>query len=257
MRVLTCNVRYSGAADGENAWEFRKELCLRVVRQQVADLICCQEMTGEQRDFFMAGLPEYEWFGMSDRPHNDNPVNSIFYRRARFRRISAGGYWLSETPHITGSRAWNTAVLRVCNWLRLAEHPGGPEFRLVNTHLDHISQPAREHQIGLILEDAAAYLPDYPQILTGDLNCNVQNPAIQAILKEGWTDTYHAVHNDYNPGNTFHAFNGPADANADGKIDWIFTHGALRTLDAQLVTTQENGRYPSDHYFVVADLKWS
>ncbi len=255
MRILTCNVRYSAAADGNNAWQYRKELCLRVVRQQNADLICCQEMTGEQRDFFSAGLPEYEWFGLSDLPQNDNPVNSIFYRRDSFRRISAGGYWLSETPHIPGSRSWNTAVLRVCNWLRLAEQPTGRQFHLVNTHLDHISQPAREHQMGLILEDAAAYQPDFPQILTGDLNCSAKNPVIQAILKAGWTDTYSAVHGIANPGNTFHAFNGPADGNADGKIDWIFIRGALRTQDARLVTTHENGRYPSDHYFVTADVE--
>jgi endonuclease/exonuclease/phosphatase family metal-dependent hydrolase len=257
MRVLTCNVRYSAAPDGENAWEHRKEFCLRVVRQQAADLICCQEMSGEQKEFFAAGLPEYEWFGMSDRAQTDNPVNSVFYRRERFRRVSAGGYWLSETPHIPGSRAWNSAALRVCNWLRLVDRPSGHEFRLVNTHLDHISQPAREHQMGMILEEAAVYTPDYPQILTGDLNCSAENPVIRSILTAGWTDTYQAVHDNFNPGNTFHAFHGPADENQAGKIDWIFTRGALRALDSALITTQEDGRYPSDHYFVLAEVGWS
>jgi endonuclease/exonuclease/phosphatase family metal-dependent hydrolase len=256
MRVLTCNVRYSAAKDGENNWMCRKELCLRGVRQQNADLICCQEMSAEQQRAFAIGLPEYEWFGMVDLPHNDTPVNSIFYRRERFRRISVGGYWLSKTPHIPGSSSWDSSVVRLCNWLRLVDLPTGREFRLVNTHIDHISQPARVHQMGMILEEAKAYLPDYPQILTGDLNCNASNAVIKAILKAGWVDSYQAIHGVLNPGNTFHAFHGPDDPNQSGKIDWIFTRGDVQARAAEIITIQENGRYPSDHYFISADLEW-
>jgi len=255
MRILTCNVRYSAAQDGENSWNFRKEVCLEVVRRQAADLICCQEMTGEQKQFFAAGLPEYEWFGMSDLAQNDNPVNSVFYRRAGFRRVSAGGYWLSRTPHIAGSRAWKSAVVRLCNWLRLEDVTTGREFRLVNTHLDHISQPARENQMGMILEESGVYLPDYPQILTGDLNCGALNPVIQAVLKNGWVDTYQSIHGVLDPGNSFHGFHGPEDTNREGKIDWIFVRGKCTPLKAEIIQTMIAGRYPSDHYFVSADLE--
>jgi len=256
MRILTCNVRYSAAADGDNNWDHRKELCLRVVRQQAADLIGCQEMSAEQQQFFAAGLPEYTWFGMVDRPQTDTPVNSIFYRADRFRVISAGGYWLSETPHLPGTRSWESAVVRLCNWLWLEERASGRQFRLANTHLDHVSQVARVRQIGMVLADAAAYAPEFPQILTGDLNCSAGNPAIQAILDAGWADTYQAVHGVLNPGSTFHAFLGPASNNQEGKIDWIFVRGNLKTSAAAIVTTQEGGRFPSDHYFVSADVVW-
>jgi endonuclease/exonuclease/phosphatase family metal-dependent hydrolase len=254
MRILTCNVRYSAAKDGENNWNLRKETCMEVVRQQAADLICCQEMSAEQQQAFAAGLPGYAWFGMVDEPHTDTPVDSIFYQRDRFRAVSAGGYWLSETPHIPGSRSWDSSVVRLCNWLRLEDRPNGQEFRLANTHLDHVSQPARENQMRLILEDAAAYEVDFPQILTGDLNCNATNPVIAAVLRAGWVDTYQKMHGILDPGNTFHGFQGPATTSQDGKIDWVFVRGALKTTSAAIITTNIQGRYPSDHYFVSADV---
>jgi endonuclease/exonuclease/phosphatase family metal-dependent hydrolase len=257
MRILTCNVRYSAAPDGDNHWNLRKDLCLDVVRQQAADLICCQEMSDEQQQAFAAAMPGYEWFGMADKPLTGTPVDSIFYRRDRFRMISAGGYWLSETPHIPGSLSWKSSVVRLCNWLRLENRPSGREFRLANTHLDHISQPARENQMRLILEDAAAYAADFPQILTGDLNCNAVNAVIAAVLKAGWVDTYQEQHGSLNPGNTFHGFQGPATTSQDGKIDWIFVRGALQTTTAEIITTHDRGRYPSDHYFVSADVEFS
>ena len=257
MRILTCNVRYSAAKDGDNHWDLRKDYCVEVVRQQAADLICCQEMSGEQQRAFAGGLPGYEWFGMVDQPHAGTPVNSIFYRRDRFRPISAGGYWLSETPHIPGSRSWESSVIRLCNWLRLEDRASGRDFRLANTHLDHISQPARENQMRLILEDSAAYEAVFPQILTGDLNCNAANAVIAAVLKAGWVDTYHQLHGSLNPGNTFHGFQGPATTSQDGKIDWIFVRGALKTTAAEIITTHDGGRYPSDHYFVSADVAFS
>ena len=255
MRVLSCNVRTSTAKDGDNDWRFRKDLCLRVVRQQQAGLICCQEMNRDQCLDFQAGLPGYEWFGMADETTNAHPVDSIFYQREVFQRISAGGYWLSQTPHIPGSSSWDSRCVRLCNWLRLVEVASGREFRLVNTHIDHISQLARENQMAMILADSAAYPPTYPQILTGDLNCNVANPVIQAILAAGWNDSYQAVHGEFDPGSTFHGFKGPAFDNRVGKIDWIFTRGDLKASSAAIITTQEGGRYPSDHYFISAELE--
>ena len=34
-----------------------------------------------------------------------DPLNSIFYRGARFALVAAGGYWPSEQPQVIGSRS--------------------------------------------------------------------------------------------------------------------------------------------------------
>lgn len=254
MRVLCCNVRCSTGNDGDNVWPNRRQLCIDVMRAQTPDIICCQEVLADQFADLTAGLPEFDSFGMCDEPHSHNPVDTIFYRRAAFRRVSAGGHWLSQTPHVAGSKSWASDCIRLCNWLRLVEVASGKELRIVNTHLDHISQPARENQARLINEDAAAYDAAYPQVLTGDMNCNAGNPVIAAFAAAGWRDTYQAVHGVADPGNSFHQFQGPAFPHHVGKIDWIYTRGKVRTLAAALITDAVGGRYPSDHYFISADI---
>lgn len=254
MNILTCNIRYYNAKDGANAWPYRKELCAEVIRSRNPDLICFQEMWSEQFADLAAAFEEFETFGMADEPIGRRPMNAIFYRRDAFRRISAGGYWLSETPHVPGSSSWASACVRLVNWLRLDECATGAEFRVVNTHLDHVSPPAREHQARLIAEDATAYGDRYPQLLTGDMNCDRTNPAIAIFRAGGWADTYAAIHGTEDPGHTFHAFQGPKHVSDIGKMDWVFARGAVTVTGAEVVADAQDGRFPSDHYFVGATV---
>ena len=254
MKILTCNVRCFGANDGPNHWIHRKEFCIAVIQAQAPDIICFQELWAEPFADLSAALPEFQSYAMVDEPAGRRPQNGIFYRSAAYTRISAGGYWLSERPHVAGSRSWSSACVRLANWVRLEDRATGWEFRVVNTHLDHVSQAAREHQARLIVEDAAAYPEPYPQILTGDMNCDSRNPAIDIFKTGGWADTYGAVHGTEDPGFTYHEFKGPRFVTPIGKMDWIFMRGTLKAVDAQVITDSRDGRFPSDHYFVSATV---
>jgi endonuclease/exonuclease/phosphatase family metal-dependent hydrolase len=252
MKVLTCNLRGFGEADGHHAWIHRKDLCIGAIKSENADIISFQEL--EQFADIAAAFSDYESYAMADEPVGRRPMNAIFYRRDRYMRISAGGYWLSETPHVAGSKSWDSACVRLANWIRLEDRATGIEFRVVNTHLDHIGQVAREQQAKLIVEDALAYPGDYAQILTGDMNCDSRNRAIDEFKAGAWTDTYGAVHGNEDPGHTFHEFRGPAYKSVIGKMDWIFVRGGLKAVDAAVIADARDGRFPSDHYFVSATL---
>ena len=254
MKILTCNVRCFGANDGDNGWAHRRDLCAQVIESQSPDIICFQEMWAEQFADMSSAFPSYGTYGIADTPNSRRPQNCIFYRQDIYALISAGGYWLSETPHVAGSKSWGSACIRLANWIRLQERAGETEFRVINTHLDHVSQLARERQAELIVEDSSAYAADYPQVLTGDMNCDTTNAAISAFKTGGWRDTYKSVHGTEDPGMTYHAFLGPAHQGDTGKMDWIFTRGRIKVLGAGVVADCLNGRYPSDHYFVNATL---
>jgi endonuclease/exonuclease/phosphatase family metal-dependent hydrolase len=257
MKILLCNIRYGGADDGENGWPYRRTFALDVIRDQAPDLIGFQEMWWPQRAYFEAALPAFETYAMADEPVGGQPMNAIFYRREAFALRSAGGYWLSHTPHVPGSRAWDSACTRLVNWIQLEDRETGASFRFVNTHLDHVSQCAREGQARCVVEDARAYPEAYPQILTGDMNCDAANPAIEVFRSGGWADTYDVVHGTEDPGFTFHAFQGPAFESRVGKMDWIFTRGGIAVRDAAVIRNARDGRFPSDHYFVSAELSLS
>jgi len=259
-KILTCNVRVDAAADGRagNGWADRKELCAEVMRAQKADLICLQECQHVHFKHLKARLPQFDTFALSNPDARAYPLNAILYSRARYELVSAGGFWLSEQPHVAGSKSWDSAESRFVNWLHLRERSSGKEFRLWNTHLDHIGQVAREKAAELIVQASAAFPAAFPQLLTGDLNADATNPAIKLLAAGGWTDTYAAVHGAEDPGTTFHGFLGPKYAAGDSKgklkrkIDFIWCRGAVKPLAAEIIRDSRNGHYPSDHYFVSA-----
>jgi len=254
MKILSCNIRYFGAADGENSWAYRKDICTEVIRSQLPDVICFQEMWAEQFIELRAAFPEFDHFAMVDEPSGRHPMNAIFFRDGAFTRISAGGYWLSESPHVPGSKSWDSDCIRLANWLRLEPKASKNEFRVINTHLDHVGQTARERQAQLIVQDASAYPEAYVQILTGDMNCDAGNKAIQIFKAGGWHDTYGTQHGTENPGHTYHGFLGSSFPSNIGKMDWIFFKGDAQVRDAQIIKEARNGRFPSDHYFVSAEI---
>ncbi|HOX55651.1 MAG TPA: endonuclease/exonuclease/phosphatase family protein [Candidatus Paceibacterota bacterium] len=259
-KVLTCNVRVDVPADGKagNGWADRKELCAEVMRAQKPDLVCLQECQHVHFQHLKTRLPELDSFALSNPDAPAHPHNAILFSRARYELVSAGGFWLSQTPHVAGTKSWDSAEARFVNWVHLRECGAGKEFRLWNTHLDHRGQVARENQAKLIVQASAVLPGTLPQLLTGDFNANAANPAIKLLAAGGWTDTYSAVHGPADPGYTAHAFLGPqyAATKLNGRpgtrIDWIWCRGPVKPLSAQVIRDGRNGRFPSDHYFVSA-----
>jgi hypothetical protein len=92
-------------------------------------LICFQELWRPQYDYACSVLPEYATFGLVDEPSTARPVNAIFYRRSRFDLISPGGFWLSETPHISGSSSWDSACVRLAKLAALKRPQHGAEIQ--------------------------------------------------------------------------------------------------------------------------------
>jgi endonuclease/exonuclease/phosphatase family metal-dependent hydrolase len=92
------------------------------------------------------------------------------------------------------------------------------------------------------------------------MNCDISNEVIQRICAAGWRDSFFEATGIQMPGFTFHNFSGEkwqGDMGGCGndKMDWIFLRGKLRATGASIIKDHEKSLYPSDHYFVTADLK--
>lgn len=268
--VMTCNIRVAHLPEDDatgNEWKARRELCIDVIRGQQPDVICLQEVLREQIRDLERAFPRFGSFGF-DGPEMDArregyqgiAKNPILYSLDRYELVTAGGFWLSDTPHLPGSLSWGSARARHVNWVRLRDRRTGRELRVLNTHLDHVSQPAREAQIKLILAEAAVYAPEFPQIFAGDFNASAANAVVQLVLDAGWTNTHTAAPGPRDTGNTVHGFLGanyqPKSAAGlnRGPIDFIFTRGPFTTLEWRIVRDSRDGRYPSDHYFITTRL---
>lgn len=262
-RVLSCNVRVpleEDAAAGDG-WEARRELCGDVIAKQDGDVICLQECRPVQMEFLKERLPGYEWFGLSNPGTAYSPNNAILFRRDRYELVSAGGFWLSDTPHVAGSKSWDSDAVRHVNWVHLRDRESGRELQVWNTHLDHRGHEARAQGAQLIVDACRAYdATGVPQVLTGDMNAPLAHAAIKAFKAGGFVDSYEAVHGPGDPGHTYHRFLGKRYlASIGGKpklgrIDWIFVRGAAKAEAAEIIRDGEGDRYPSDHYFMRADV---
>ncbi|HVF97397.1 MAG TPA: endonuclease/exonuclease/phosphatase family protein [Flavisolibacter sp.] len=269
-RIFCANIRVALPEDDVAGvgWSARKKLCAKVMSGYTPDIICMQEVLKVQMDDMRKAFPKFDGFGF-DGPEMDAHTegyhgiakNPILFSKERYELRGGGTYWLSDTPLIGGSASWGTARARNCNWLRLKEKKTGREFRIINTHLDHEAQLAREKQIETIIAEAAQYATHFPQVFAGDFNSRSTNPVVAMLKKAGWQDTYAALHGDADPGYTAHAFKGAKYAEdlasrgaQGGRIDFIFGRGVTPKKSA-IVKDEEAGFYPSDHYFIYADVE--
>lgn len=263
INVISANIRValkSDAAKG-HGWEDRKENVFEVIKNQNPDIICLQEVLEVQNNDFKNSFPNYLSFGFegpemdafTDGEYHLIAKNPILFNKEKFEFIGGGVYWLSEKPHIGGSISWGSARARHVNWVRLRSIQTGKVFRVLNTHLDHVSSEAKQNQAKMIVEESNQYPKDFPQILAGDFNSDSLSVPIQNLLTS-WRDSYGILHNGIDPGFTVHGFKGPKAATKKGKVDFIFYRGALMPIEAKVIKDNQEGVYPSDHYFVSATM---
>ena len=266
-RILSCNIlvawdEYKGTPKD---WTLRRDLSEKVVRDQDADIICMQEVLREQSQDFAKAMPDYFQFGFPDAFNDAHPTgyhgvakNIILFRKDRYQLTSAGSYWLSDTPLAAGSNSWDSARPRHCNWVRLKERQTGKEFRVLDVHLDHKGQTAREHQAAIIAQESSQYQNDFPQILGGHFIFHHE--------KQGLPDFDRCRVERYLHGGKRAAGSGlygssvagsgiQAEVSLHGRIDFIYYRGDVKPLAAKIITENDNGKFPSDHYFLTAGCK--
>jgi endonuclease/exonuclease/phosphatase family metal-dependent hydrolase len=271
VRVMSFNVRGASHRDGINAWPRRAEINVKTIKTYAPDLIGLQEVHAPNLEVYEGDLPGYaRIMGPAYGTDTLEEFAAIFYDTERFEEVDAGGFWLSDTPE-ESSASWGNEVVRTANWAVLRCRRTGVAFLHANTHLDHMSERAREEGNSLIVRQTEEAVENHghpPTIVTGDFNCKPGSAPYEVFHEHGFADTFLAAGNsDDEDAYTFHAFKGsrfkPSDTDKPfGRIDWILlrdTAGRFGVIDHQIPrdADEEAGLYPSDHYPVLADLSIS
>lgn len=253
LRAMTFNIRFGTASDGENAWPKRRELLFDSIKQVDPDVLGLQEALRMQLDEFSEQLPHLVAIGAGRAADGGGEYSSILFRRERFDLWESGTFWLSNTPAIPGSTSWGNQLPRICVWARLLDRQSGKIFYVFNTHWDHQSQPAREGAGSLIAErvKSRAFASE-PVIVMGDFNVGEGNPARAPLLDAGLRDSFRDLHPTATDVGTFNAFRG---RKAGAKIDAVLVSRGWRVASAAIDHTELDGRTPSDHYAVWAELQ--
>lgn len=261
LLLMTFNIRYGTAADGANAWTNRRSQLFALMRAQAADAVGMQEALAFQIDEILLGVPGYARIGVGrDDGKAAGEFSPILYRTARFRVDTSGTFWFSDTPTVPGSKSWGNGITRICSWAHLVDKASGRGHYIFNVHLDHESQPSREKSVQLLIQRIAAVKqPAEPVFVTGDFNVGESDPVIRymkgKLALEGkpnpipFLDSFRELHPTDTQVATWHDFKG--DLVGD-KIDYVFILPRIKTLKADIIRSNEAGKYPSDHYPVTA-----
>ncbi|MBN2022060.1 MAG: endonuclease/exonuclease/phosphatase family protein [Pirellulales bacterium] len=260
VKIMTFNLRYANTTDGENRWTNRKEMVADVIRRFEPDFLGTQEALVEQVAYLRE---QFDGFDCLYRTREADPAEgescALFYRKARWELDAKrhGTFWLSETPDAPGSGSWQTACVRVCTWGRFVDRQSGAAVWVYNTHLDHQSEEARREGAKLVARRMAERGADEPVVLMGDFNAGESSRPIRHLTEKDsgapltLADTFRVAHPEAKPAGTFNGFLGTADGE---KIDYILVLPGTKVTAASIVRDHRDGRYPSDHFPVTAEI---
>jgi endonuclease/exonuclease/phosphatase family metal-dependent hydrolase len=264
IRVMSFNIRYNTPADSANAWPHRKDMVASMMRFHRADLAGVQEALKDQMDDLANLLPEFGWMGVGrDDGKAAGEYSALFYLNDRFAVLEQKTFWLSETPEKPGSLGWDAACVRIVTWAKFKDKKTGKAFYHFNTHFDHLGEKARQESAKLLLQKIGEMTKGEPVIVTGDFNATENSPVYETLTKETIDETasspspsltdarYVSARAHHGPNWTFHGFETVVDR---PRIDYIFVSKNVKVERHGVLSDRWNGRYPSDHLPVLAEL---
>jgi endonuclease/exonuclease/phosphatase family metal-dependent hydrolase len=257
LKVMSYNLKYASES-GPHAWSRRRPLVRDLIRAQAPDLIGTQEGLDGQLGDLTADLPEYGRVGSGREGGAKGEFSAIFYNKTKFKLLEAGDFWLSDTPEVAGSRSWGNLLPRMATRVLLEDVVTGAKLYHFNTHFDHLIPRSRSKSAELLARRIAGRKLTVPVVVTGDFNTS-QLGSVHATLappEPGATALRDAcdiaLAREGQRLSTFHHWKGPV--NGGKRIDWILASGDFACSKWQVITTQENGMWPSDHFPVVSEL---
>jgi len=260
FRVMTYNIRYAGneETDGVNAWSKRKKLVASMISFHHADIIGLQEALLLQLNDLTELLPGYSWVGVGrDDGKSKGEFSAILFRDDRFEVIKNSKFWLSETPAIP-SMGWDAAFPRIVTYAEMQNKATGKTFFIFNTHYDHIGETARINSSKLLKKRIGEICPDVPIIVTGDFNTRATTESYQILIDQN--DSKLTLYDAQSKSQTEHhgsnvTFNGFGTSIEPGnKIDFIFVTKDVEVLKHGVIDEVVDGRYPSDHMPIIAEI---
>jgi len=259
LDVMTFNIRTSSGRDGNNSWPFRKELVAETIGRSNPHLVGLQEVLGEQIEFLEAALPEYRWLGV-DRGLNGgtglSEATPIFYRYRELIPIESGTFWLGDPPRdrFRGSSRGRGGS-RIVTWARFHHLESGQQIYAYSTHFTLREGPRQLDSATRINEHISALPPGSTVIVMGDFNAAAESSETWRVAtSEGLRDAWSIATERHGPAVTSNGFE-PPPMDWEQRIDWILVGGPIDVPTISTIVHSVEGRYPSDHYPVLATIR--
>ena len=264
LRTMTFNIRYDFKNDGPNRWDKRVDLVAQQIEESRAAVVCLQEDKRHQVEDLQGKLKQYGFVGKGRNATGSGERCSILWNKKSMKLKGKGDFWLSDTPDTPGSNTWGDKYPRKVTWALLETKRRKKRLLVLNTHLpegrkDHLRQKGVElirdwvqNKLGLGSKKRSKKRINV--LIAGDFNTGDDTQPYKTLLEDqrlGLRDCWVDGRGQGAPG-TYCGFKGLETRN---RIDWLLVGGAVRIYRAAKLDKKIEGRWPSDHYAVIADLE--
>lgn len=249
LKVISFNVRTCGDPNGHSIKE-RAPRIMSILAEEDADIMGFQEYTPEMKSELSEKLAEkYDVFDKL-RAEGDRESVPIFWKKDRFECLDKGYFWFSDTPE-KESKGWDEVYdcYRICMWAVLKDKKTDKSFVYFNTHFG-FGDKGQVASVKLIKE-CAEKIGKFPVIITGDFNMKPDSKAY-AVMTDYFTDVNVATAN--NTGVTFHNYS-VAATDKQSLIDYCFIDKNFTPVNYKILDKTFGGKFPSDHYGIMAEVK--
>ncbi|MFZ2670323.1 MAG: endonuclease/exonuclease/phosphatase family protein [Enterococcus aquimarinus] len=200
------------------------------------------------------GLTDYAFIGTAREDGiNSGEYNGVFYKKERFECIEEKTFWLSETPDVPSIHP-TAGCHRLCVLGLFQDKKSGTHFAFGDTHLDHVSEEARELGAQLIIDNGLSKFKEYPTILVGDFNAEPTERAYQLLKNQLNDSRYVDGVFAYGPKGTFNEFRYDCPWRELVEIDFIFVSKEITVKKVGTLTDSVDHHFPSDHFPVEATI---
>ena len=292
LKVMTLNLLYAGAVNPAGTWPVRLPLVLDVLRASNAEIVAVQEATAPQLRDLEHALPEFTFVtgpesgetrlprvlhratrllhrARARRAGHDHTATvhlhaprgehcTILFRTDSFELLESSAFWVSHKPDSEGSVLPGSWLPRVVNWARLQKRTTGQIVTVFNAHLDFLPwAPLRSARILRRMLDT--HWDGTLQVLLGDFNAQPRSKAYTHLgaeleqtphppLRDAWEEALERS----GPEGTYHG--GTGRIRWMGRLDRILFRPSLTVSRVTTLTHQSEGKFPSDHYPVLAEF---
>ena len=256
LRVMTYNIRYDNPDDAPNNWDNRKNKVANLIQYYRPIFLGTQEALFHQLDYLDKQLSDYHWIGKGrEDGKKGGEFSALLYdtREVELAAQSDSTIWLSQTPE-KPSKSWDAALPRILTWGKFQVKKTGQTIYAFNTHFDHIGEKARQESAKIIIATIKKIAGDAPVVLTGDFNITEESIPYQILSSSFLKDSYYASKTaPVGPEFTFSGFK-VAEISEHRRIDYIFVNPPVTVTHTAIISSFNDGYYPSDHLPVIADI---
>lgn len=253
--VMSFNIRFGTANDGENHWNFRKDKVKDLINYYEADFIGMQEAQKFQIEYLLENNPLYSFLGKPRTDEIDSEFSCIFYLKNKYKVLEENTFWLSETPE-KPTKSWDAALPRIVTYALFENIKTKKKVWLINTHFDHVGKIARQKSAEIILKKIKELQSknNVPAILTGDFNSTTEDAWMKPLFENLQEASSKSITKPYGGTATWNGFK--FNEKPTEQIDFIFSSkNNTGVKKFRTITDFYDFKYPSDHLPIISKIE--